>query len=278
MATYGNSQLTAAGLLLASRAASGQTKFKLTRTTSTAKDLSSTAVDAMTSLPNEVQTGSLTDNLVTRSSDHTIKTVEVLFTNRDLKAGYILNAIGIYAKEDGSNTEILYSVIKAKTAETIPSFADKVLLEFRLAVTVVVGQIENVTIDVKPTDLVTVTYLENQQTPVALGSTSFGVNTSKLDLNDYPRFKAWGYYNGAGIPQTTPYAGVPRMFEFTMTVDLLVNGQTMVPKFFLAQIKAALPDFDLTKFKTNRASDGKWMYLISEPATIGIECLNATFK
>lgn len=277
MATYANSQLTSAGLLLASRAAAGKTTFSLTRTTTSGKDLSTVSVDELTVMPNEMQSGVLTDNSIVRLDDHTLKQVEVFFTNRDLKTSYPVNAIGIYAKETGGS-EILYAVIKAVEAEMMPSFADKVLLEFKLAVTVVVGQIQNVTVAVDPNGLATTTYVQNQQVAVALNEKSYEIDTAKLDLNDYPRFKAWGYYNGAGIAQTTSYAGVPLMTELTMNVDLQNNGQVMIPRFMTAQIKAALPDFNIGSFTVTRANDGKWMYLISKPATIGIQCLNATFK
>ncbi|MGJ0382069.1 hypothetical protein ACR79V_08395 [Lactiplantibacillus plantarum] len=277
MATYANSQLTSAGLLLASRAAAGKTTFSLTRTTASSKDLSTVSVGELTAMPDEMQSGVLTDNSIVRLDDHTLKQVEVFFTNRDLEISYPVNAIGIYAKETGGS-EILYAVIKAVEAEMMPSFADKVLLEFKLAVTVVVGQIQNVTVAVDPNGLATTTYVQNQQVAVVLNEKSYAIDTAKLNLNDYPGFKAWGYYNGAGIAQTTSYAGVPLMTELTMNVDLQNNGQVMIPRFMTAQIKAALPDFNIGSFAVTRASDGKWMYLISEPATIGIQCLNATFK
>lgn len=277
MATYGNSRLTDAGVLLASRAAIGKTTFTLTRATSTADRLSTTAIATMMTLPHEVQTGVLTDNTLVRLEDHTLKRVEVFFDNRNLKASYSMNAIGIYAKETGGS-EILYAVITAVEAETMPGFVDKVLLEFKLVVTVVVGQIDNVTVLVNLNGLATTSYVQSQQVAVTLNSSEYSVDTTGLGVNNYPLFKAWGYYNGAGMAQTVSYAGVPLMTELTMNVDMKNNGQVMIPRFLLPQVKAALPDFDVNKFTVNRASDGKWLYLNSDPVTIGIQCLNATFK
>lgn len=128
-------------------------------------------------------------------------------------------------------------------------------------------------------DLMTTANFGKQTTAQPLNDSVYAVDTSSLAISDYPRFKAWGYYNGAGIPQAGGgYYGVPRMFELSLLVDLMSNGQTIVPKFIMNQIKTALPDYDVTSIEVNKSSDGKWIYLVSGVATIGIQCLNAKFK
>lgn len=114
--------------------------------------------------------------------------------------------------------------------------------------------------------------------PVSLNGLSLTVDTNSLGLNQYPLFKAWGYYNGAGIPQTTEYFGVEVMHELAIEADLKNNGQTVIPLFRLAQIAGYLPDFKPSTISKNVVSDGTWVYLISGVATIGIQCLNAKFK
>ncbi|WP_137624982.1 phage baseplate upper protein [Lactiplantibacillus pingfangensis] len=112
-----------------------------------------------------------------------------------------------------------------------------------------------------------------------LAGLTLSVDTSGLAINDYPRFKAWGYYNGAGIPQTGDgYFGVKDMFDFDLKVTLQDNGQTVIPYFKTAEVTKTLPEFNPNQITVNNASDRKWVYLVSDIATIGIECLNAKFK
>ncbi|AUV72534.1 hypothetical protein C1940_08660 [Lactiplantibacillus plantarum subsp. plantarum] len=95
--------------------------------------------------------------------------------------------------------------------------------------------------------------------------------------NDLPRFVAYGYYGGAGIPQEQPCYGVPDVFALKLTADVKGN-HTVVFEFSLAQLKQLLPDFDVTKATVNLSSTGKWVYLSSgSAATIGVQCLNTIF-
>ncbi|WP_338230777.1 hypothetical protein [Lactiplantibacillus paraxiangfangensis] len=117
-----------------------------------------------------------------------------------------------------------------------------------------------------------------------LNEASFSVDTNSLGFYDYPRFIARAYYNGAGIAQSGDgYAGVPEMFHLQMFADLKDNGAVMIPKFWTLQLKSVMPDFDTSNFTINRSTDGHWLYLVSNTPevgapTIGIQCLNATFK
>lgn len=104
------------------------------------------------------------------------------------------------------------------------------------------------------------------------------INMDTLDLNDMPRFKAYGYYNGAGVPQTTPSFGVSEIFELNLTMDIKDSGRIVVPNFQLFQLQKLFPDFKTTSFSVQHSFNGNWVYLNSGLPTIGIECLNAKFK
>lgn len=286
MSEYNDSVLTTQGLELAKRALLGTTKFQLTRATATGADLNAVQLESLLTLPDE-QVGLVTEADGGGSMiDHTIATVEILFTNEGLAAGYDVTAIGIYALEDGADSEILYAVMTAKTghAEYLPDYADKVLAEFKVTSMIVVGNVDAVSVAIDLDTLASKQFVYNQLNPPALNNLSFGVDTSGLGYTDYPRFKAWGYYNGAGIAQKVSYAGVPRMYDLYMAADLTNNGAVMIPKFLTAQIKTLLPELDPTCLLANRSTDGRWMYLFCDPEkvkyspTIGIQCLNATFK
>lgn len=118
------------------------------------------------------------------------------------------------------------------------------------------------------TDALAMTDLNGLQVPFSVDN---------LAGNDMPRFVAYGYYGGAGIPQSQPSYGVQDAFELKLTADVKGN-HTVVFKFSLAQLKQLLPDFDVTKATVSLSSTGKWAYLSSgSAATIGVQCLNTTF-
>ncbi|MCG0585853.1 hypothetical protein IMAU80323_01999 [Lactiplantibacillus plantarum] len=104
------------------------------------------------------------------------------------------------------------------------------------------------------------------------------INMATFDINDMPRFKAYGYYNGAGIPQSKPIFGVPEIFELNLKMDIKYSGRIVVPNFQLLQLQKLLPDFDITSFSVQHSFNGNWIYLNSGLPTIGIECLNAEFE
>lgn len=112
-----------------------------------------------------------------------------------------------------------------------------------------------------------------------LNDLKLSVDTSGLGIEDYPRFIAFGYYGGAGIPQTGDgYYGVPEMAPLELKVKLQDNGQTAIPYLKTAEVAETLREFNATNMTVNKATSGGWVYLVSDIATIGIQCLNAKFK
>lgn len=159
MANYNQSVLTTAGLALANRAAKGLAKFKITRVTSTADVVGDSDISELTKLPNEVQVGSITGQQPLVDGDGTVTGTKVLFTNHNLQTSYKINAVGLYATEDGKS-EILYSVITAIEPEFMPDYGDQVLMEFGMTIYVVVGQVDNMSIVVNPGSMATVAYVD----------------------------------------------------------------------------------------------------------------------
>lgn len=179
MSKYQDSILTTAGLQLASKAYAGKTTFKLTRTATTADVVAADEVKTLMVLPHEAQAGTITQGDSVVSDDHTLITTELLFTNKDLKTGYSINAIGVYALEAGSDKEILYSVAIAEQAEFMPDFADKVLMEFKAIITMAIGQISNVTIEMIANNLATQQYVQNAIGAVQIGGTNLIEDTTR---------------------------------------------------------------------------------------------------
>ena len=158
MSKYNKTILTNAGLDLAAKASSGKTKFTITRAaTSTEKlaDKSISELQQLTALPSLMQYGEI-NNVADSAQDKSIVIgAELIFNNKDLSNSYNINTIGLFAKEDGSDKEFLYALTTAVEPETMPDFKDKVLFKFNLTMFVVVGQTDNVTVDVTDNGVVT---------------------------------------------------------------------------------------------------------------------------
>ena len=158
MSKYNKTILTNAGLDLAAKASSGKAKFTITRAaTSTEKlaDKSISELQQLTALPSLMQYGEI-NNVADSAQDKSIVIGAVLvFNNKDLTTGYNVNTIGLFAKEEGVNKEILYALTTAIEPEMMPDFKDKVLFKFNLTMFVVVGQTDNVSVNVTENGMVT---------------------------------------------------------------------------------------------------------------------------
>lgn len=165
MSKYKETILTDGGLDLATRAANGKTKFTITKATATEDDLSSKSdedLQKLVTLPNEIQTGSITNQAENIKNSKSVVGTEILFTNEHIDKGYKVNSVGLYAKEDGSDTEILYALNTAIEPEYMPDFADQVLMQFKITMYVIVGRTENVTVQVDPTNMASKEYVDTK--------------------------------------------------------------------------------------------------------------------
>ena len=165
MSKYNETILTAGGLDLATRAANGKTKFTITKATATADDLSAMSeadLQNLTSLPNEVQTGTITNQTENIPNSKSVVGTEILFTNQGIDKSYLVNAVGLYAKEEGKDEEILYALDTAIEPESMPDFADQVLLQFNITMYVIVGRTENVTVIIDPSGMASKDYVDTR--------------------------------------------------------------------------------------------------------------------
>ena len=158
MSKYNKTILTNAGLDLAAKASSGKTKFTITRAATSTEKLANKSISELqqlTTLPSLMQYGEIS-NVADSAQDRSIVIgTELVFNNKDLTTGYNVNTIGLFAKEEGDDKEILYALTTAAEPETMPDFKDKVLFKFNLTMFVVVGQTNNVTVDVTDNGVVT---------------------------------------------------------------------------------------------------------------------------
>lgn len=158
MSKYNKTILTSAGLDLAAKANSGKAKFTITRAaTSTEKlaDKSISELQQLTALPSLMQYGEINNVADSVQDKKIVIGTELIFNNKDLTTGYNVNTIGLFAKEEGASKDILYALTTAVEPEMMPDFKDKVLFKFNLTMFVVVGQTDNVTVNVTQNGVVT---------------------------------------------------------------------------------------------------------------------------
>lgn len=150
MSKYNKTILTDAGLDLAKRANAGKAKFKITRAVTSSEDLSRktiTELQALTDLPSPMQTGTILDAEPTET-DNAIIGVSLRFTNKDLTNSYPIRAVGLYVKEEGKDSDFLYALSTAQEPEFMPDYSDQVLYRFNINMYVVVGRVQNVTVEI----------------------------------------------------------------------------------------------------------------------------------
>lgn len=184
MSKYNKTILTNAGLDLAAKANSGKAKFTITRAATSTEKLVSKSISELqklTTLPSLMQYGEI-NNVADSAQDKSIVIgTELVFNNKDLTTSYNVNTIGLFAKEDGSNKEILYALTTAAEPETMPDFKDKVLFKFNMTMFVVVGQTDNVSVNVTDNGVVTQQQLSDI---VAKLSTKEDLAKVRKDSND----------------------------------------------------------------------------------------------
>lgn len=155
MSEYNKTILTNAGIDLARRANKGTATFQLTRGVSSTDNLSGKTVEELqnlTQLPSVQQSVILSDVVNTTDNPDTVLGIRMTFDNQNLKTGYNVHTVGIYAKETGKS-EILYGVATAKTPEYIPDFGEQTLFKFDFLMYLVIGRADKVTVEVSPDDV-----------------------------------------------------------------------------------------------------------------------------
>ena len=155
MSEYNKTILTNEGIDLARRANKGTATFSLTRGVSSTDNLSGKTVEELqnlTTLPSIQQSVILNDVVNTTDNPDTVLGIRMTFNNQNLKTGYNVHTVGIYAKEPDKN-EILYGIATAKTPEYIPDFSEQTLFKFDFLMYLVIGRTDKVTVAVSPDDV-----------------------------------------------------------------------------------------------------------------------------
>lgn len=212
MSKYNDTILTNAGVDLASRAAHGEASFKIIRVESTADDLSAKTEDelkAMTAIPNKVQDGSIVGQEDTAPA---IQGIRLQFLNTGLTKAYSIMAMGVYAKEDGQDKEILYAITTAEKEhpQYMPNFADKVTLRFGMTIRVVVGDKANVEVVFDPDGLATIKFVQD------------AIASVKVDDSDFAKLSTDNIFKGVNKFEKAPVDSAGIEYVIKSYVDKLV--------------------------------------------------------
>lgn len=158
---FRNTELTNLGFAVSNKASLGKTKFETTRAVSTDVDLSSYKIEDLknlTSLPNEISSGMFMD--YDMKGDN-VSAIKINFNNENYKNGYTVRAVGIYAKEAGSDKEFLHSITVSDSPVTIPAVSGNVFDGFYLTVAIFSGNNKNISVKITDETNATVKYVDD---------------------------------------------------------------------------------------------------------------------
>ncbi|RMC48896.1 hypothetical protein [Lactobacillus sp. ESL0228] len=217
MSEYNKTILTNEGLSLAARANKGVTKFTISKAAASSKkmtDKSNEDLQKLTELSDIVQYGKIIDVADSTQNKGVVIGVGLYFDNQDLTTSYDLNTIGVYAKEEGSDKDILYAITTAAEPETMPDYQNEVLFKFNLTMFIVVGRTDKVTVSVDDSDSATKAELDKVKNEL----------DDKANLTDvYPKNKVDELVAGAGkLKQISVNGGTPISPDSTGTAPLQI--------------------------------------------------------
>ena len=153
MAEFTKLIITDKGKELLASVATSTSKVEFTRVSTSDRAYREEEIASLTDLAGIKQTNHISSIAVEAGGK--VK-IEAAFENRELSVGYILKAIGIYAKT-GSNTEVLYAVAIEKTGRySIPAYNNATVSAVYLKLFLAVENFEKITLEVSPGAFITV--------------------------------------------------------------------------------------------------------------------------
>ena len=277
---FKQSVITTQGRSLMAKLLTGSTTATFTKIATSSKVYTDVQLAGLATL-GEVQQ---TTTVQVKANNSSTITAEGGIENTGIKAGYYINTIGLYAKEEGKS-EILYSVAAAKVNGYIPADTGVSKTGIVIKIYTEIGNADQVNLVVDPGATATINNINdvNKRIDQANLFTPIGsarnLNLGSLSNDDFPSFRAFLYQYGAGVAQPGDgYFGVkqtnevPIQSQFTNangTVQFLINNEL---------VKKYCPDFNFNTISTTFSSDKKWVYLTSGVSTVGIRAENVTFK
>lgn len=188
---FRDTELTNKGFTVANASASGKTQYKITKAVSTATDISgykTEDVKNLTSLPNEIDSGIITDYHAQDNKDN-VSVIKLNFDNSVFKDGYEIRAVALYARVEGEANEFLHSVTITDSVVTIPAVSGNVYDGFDLDMAIFTGSNKNITVDIADENNATVKYVQDAIAQADVNLSKY-VDTKTSNLQDQISTKA----------------------------------------------------------------------------------------
>lgn len=178
---FRDTELTNVGFSVSNKAAIGKTQFSTTRAVSTDVDLSTYKIDDLknlTSLPNEINSGIITDYDMQGNS---VSAIKINFNNSNFKDGYVVRAVGMYAKENGSDKEFLHSITVSDSPVYIPAVSGNVYDGFYFTMAIFSGSNKNINIKIADETNATVKYVDDAVSTINQAVTQINTNLNNVN-------------------------------------------------------------------------------------------------
>lgn len=151
--------LTNKGFSISNKAALGKTQFSIFKAVSTDSDLTGYKIEDLknlTSLPNEIESGTLSDY---DSPESSISVIKMNFDNSKFQKGYTVRAIGLYGKDIDGNV-FLHSLTVSDTPIVIPEVTGNIFDGLNHSITIFSGDNHKMNVDLEQQGAASVHYVD----------------------------------------------------------------------------------------------------------------------
>lgn len=200
MAEFSKLIITKNGQKLLAKMIAGTNNVEFTKISTSSTTYTITQLEGLTALSNVQQTSQ--PARITRTNDVAIK-VETSFSNAELKTGYYMRALGLYAK-DPDDGEILYAV----TIETsgncyMPAYNGLVVSGAYIQLVTTIGNADNVSLSVDPAAVATIGDIQTLQNQISdlqafVGYTDSHIYGVEVDFKNKRFTRLAGAYGKTG--------------------------------------------------------------------------------
>ena len=217
MAVFKNTIITDAGRKVLSDALANSKKIIFTKISTSNKEYQdSVDIAKIITLENVKQTTTLSNI----RQEGTKITINAVFTNSSVETAYLINTIGLYAKvEDG--VEILFSITRASTADTMPANNGINLSTVEIDLVTEINNADGATIEFNPSTLVTFSTLATTESP---GITKYGTEEGTA-LEGKELARILGVENYGGLVNTVGQKTVGKAYYDTTTKSMYICKQ-----------------------------------------------------
>lgn len=215
MAEFSKLVITNKGQALLAKMIAGSGNIEFTKISASSTAYTDAQLEGLTSLSNVKQTSLISK--VTRTNEVAIK-VEAAFTNTELKAGYYMKALGLYAVDPDAG-EILYAVTRETSGNCyMPAYNGITVSGAYVQLVTTVGNAENVSLEVDQAAVATIGDIQELQKQIAdleafIGYSADDIYGVEVDFVNKKFTRLSGAVNrtpGAGFDSINAFGGRKR--------------------------------------------------------------------